>query len=292
MTYRRKQVVFAYVLLFPAIIYFLVYFFGPIAVELWASFYTGQPLIGQSQFAGLENYARVFSDRLVQKSLGVTLIYSFGSTFITIGGALLFAAMLAGPTRLSNAVRALLFFPYIVSFVIGALMWRAILDPFTGILNSVLLIFGLPTQSWLANPDTAIWVLVLVSVWKDLGYATLIYIAAIQGIPKHLYDAARVDGATPIDQFRDITLPLLMPTTLFLAVTLGIISLQELALPYLMTGGGPANATRLFSLHVYETAFRDLNIGYASALSFLMFLFILLVTFLQFRLLNRDIRHV
>lgn len=292
MTYRRKQIVIAYTLLIPAIVYFTVFFFGPILVELWASFYSGQPLIGDSTFAGLDNYAHAFSDSLVRKSVGATLIYSFGSTIVTVVVAVCFAAVLAGPMKASNLIRAVLFFPYIVSFVIGALMWRAILDPFTGILNAILIALHLPTQNWLASPDAAIWVLVFVSVWKDIGYATLIYIAAIQGIPGHLYDAARVDGATPLDQMRDITLPLLMPTTLFLCVTLGIASLQELALPYLMTGGGPANSTRLFSLNVYETAFQDLNIGYASALSFLMFLMILLVTFLQFRVLHRDIRHV
>lgn len=292
MTYRRKQIVIAYTLLIPAIVYFTVFFFGPILAELWASFYSGQPLIGDSTFAGLDNYAHAFSDSLVRKSVGATLIYSFGSTIVTVVVAVCFAAVLAGPMKASNLIRAVLFFPYIVSFVIGALMWRAILDPFTGILNAILIALHLPTQNWLASPDAAIWVLVFVSVWKDIGYATLIYIAAIQGIPGHLYDAARVDGATPLDQMRDITLPLLMPTTLFLCVTLGIASLQELALPYLMTGGGPANSTRLFSLNVYETAFQDLNIGYASALSFLMFLMILLVTFLQFRVLHRDIRHV
>ncbi len=292
MSYRRKQIVIAYALLLPAIIYFTIFFFGPIAVELWASFYSGQPMVGESSFIGLGNYTRALSDALVHRSLSATMIYSFGSTILTICFALLFAAVLAGPTKANNTVRAILFFPYIVSFVIGGLMWRAILDPFTGILNAALISLNLPTQSWLADPDAAIWVLVFVSSWKDIGYATLIYIAAIQGIPGHLYDAARVDGARPTDQMRDITLPLLMPTTLFLAVTLGISSLQELALPYLMTGGGPANSTRLYSLHVYETAFQDLNLGYSSALSFLMFLFILLVTFLQFRLLHRDIRHV
>ncbi len=292
MTYKRKQIVLAYVLLVPAIIYFTVFFFGPILVELWASFYTGQPMIGASEFAGLDNYIRAFTDSIVRMSVIATLIYALGSTFIAIVIALIFAAVLSGPMRARNLIRAILFFPYIVSFVIGALMWRAILDPFTGILNAALIALNLPTQNWLADPDAAIWVLVFVAVWKEVGYATLIYIAAIQGIPGHLYDAARVDGASPIDQMRDITLPLLMPTTLFLAVTLGIATLQEMSLPYLMTGGGPANSTRLFSLNVFDTAFQDLNIGYASALSFLMFLMILLITYLQFRFLNRDIRHV
>jgi multiple sugar transport system permease protein len=119
----------------------------------------------------------------------------------------------------------------------------------------------------------------------------LIYIAAIQGIPQNLYEAAALDGANPRQLFRTITVPLLAPTTLFLAVILMISHLQEIAAPYLLTKGGPANATRVYGLHVYEAAFVELNIGYASALSFLMFLLILFVTFIQFRILGRQVNY-
>ncbi|WP_424990595.1 carbohydrate ABC transporter permease [Fluviibacterium sp. S390] len=292
MTYRQRRALTAYAFLLPAILYFIVFFFWPIAIELWASFRSGQPLIGKSEFAGMKNYLYIFQDKLAIKAISATMIYALGSTVFTLLLALGLASILAGPLKARNTIRAILFFPYIVSFVISALMWKSILDPYTGLLNAALLKVGLPPQYWLTDPDTAIWVLVAVSVWKDIGYAVLIYIAAIQGIPSHLYQAAELDGARRHHLFRDITLPLLMPTTLFLAVVIMIASMQEMALPYLMTGGGPANATRLYSLHVYETAFQGLNIGYASALSFVMFLLILLITWVQFKLLNRDIRHV
>lgn len=291
MTYKQRRTVTAYGFLLPAIVYFLVFFFWPMVIEFWASLRTGQPLIGESEFAGMKNYVRILNDRLAIKSMGVTLIYAVGSTVFTLLIALGLASILVGPLKARNAIRAILFFPYIVSFVISALMWKSILDPYTGLLNAALLKLGLPPQYWLTDPDAAIWVMVAVSVWKDIGYAVLIYIAAIQGIPKYLYQAAELDGAKRFHLFRDITLPLLMPTTLFLAVVVMIASMQEMALPYLLTGGGPANATRLYSLHVYETAFQSLNIGYASALSFLMFLIILLITWAQFKLLNRDIKH-
>lgn len=291
MHYKTKRTLMSYLFLTPAIIYFFVYFFWPIGIEFWASFRSGQPLIGESQFVGLSNYINIFNDRVAVKSIGVTMIYALGSVVFTLAIALALAAMLAGPLKGGKVLRAILFFPYIVSFVISALMWKSIFDPYSGLLNAVLGYFGLPQQFWLSNPDTAIWVLIFVSVWKDIGYAVLIYIAAIQGVPGHLYEAARLDGAKPFHLFRDITIPMLMPTTLFLAVMIMIGSLQEMALPYLMTSGGPANATRLYSLHVYETAFIGLNIGYASALSFLMFVVILFITWAQFKLLNRDIRH-
>ncbi|WP_108485102.1 carbohydrate ABC transporter permease [Oceaniglobus ichthyenteri] len=291
MTYKQRRALTAYAFLLPAILYFLVFFFWPIAIEFWASLRSGQPLIGESEFAGLKNYIYIFKDRLAIKAMGATLIYAVGSTVFTLLIALVLASILAGPLKARNTIRAILFFPYIVSFVISALMWKSILDPYTGLLNAALLKLGLPQQYWLTDPDAAIWVLVAVSVWKDIGYAVLIYIAAIQGIPNHLYQAAELDGAKRRHLFRDITLPLLMPTTLFLAVIVMIASMQEMALPYLMTGGGPANATRLYSLHVFDTAFQGLNIGYASALSFVMFLVILFITWAQFKLLNRDIRH-
>ncbi|MEP3276404.1 MAG: sugar ABC transporter permease [Stappiaceae bacterium] len=291
MTYRTRRTLTAYALLAPAILYFSVYFAGPILIEFWASLRSGQPMIGQSEFAGLDNYAEILRDRLAHKSMVATLVYAIGSTVITLVFALGLSAILSGPVRAKNTIRAIIFFPYIVSFVIGALMWKSILDPYSGLLNSGLLYLGLEPQNWLADPSRALYVLIGVSVWKDVGYATLIYIAAIQGIPDQLYDAARIDGAKPRHLFRDITLPLLMPTTLFLAVVVMIAHLQEISLPYLMTGGGPANSTRLYSLHVYETAFKDFDLGYASALSFAMFVMILLITWIQFKLLHRDIRH-
>jgi multiple sugar transport system permease protein len=290
-TWRQPQALLAYGLLLPAIAYFLVYFFYPIIVELWASFYSGQPLIGNATFAGLANYAQAFGDPRAQRAFVTTLVYALGTTVCTLLPALGLAAILSGPLRGTKVVRAIIFFPYIISFVIVALMWKSLLDPYTGILNNILIMVGLPTQSWLNDPATALPTIIAITVWKDIGYATLIYIAGIQNIPESLYEAASLDGGTPRQQFFTITLPLLAPTTLFLAVVSSIQHLQDLSAPYLLTNGGPADATRVFALDVYETAFVELNIGYASALSFLMFLVILVITFIQFRLLGRGVEY-
>jgi len=249
------------------------------------------PLIGEASFAGLANYAQAVNDQRVLRALGITLIYAIATTTATLVIGLGLAAILAGPVRANNLIRAIIFFPYIISFVIVALMWKSLLDPYTGILNSILYVLGLPGQNWLSSPQTALITMIAITVWKDVGYAMLIYIAAIQGIPQPLYEAASLDGATPRQLFLTITLPLLASTTLFLAVISMISHLQDVSAPYLLTAGGPANATRLYSLHVYETAFVELNIGYASALSFLMFLIILAITFIQFRLLGRQVSY-
>ncbi len=287
--WKHKQALCAYLILLPGALYFSVYFFYPIGLELWASFFSGQPLLGASEFIGFGNYVEAFSDKVAIRSFRLTMVFSVTGTVLTLLISIGLAAVLAGPTRMNNAIRAIIFFPYITSFVIVALMWKSILDPYSGILNSVLLQLGMPTQNWLAHPDTALITIICITVWKDIGYAMLIYIAAIQGIPSDYYDAASLDGVTPGQQFRHITVPLIAPTTLFLAVVSMIGHLQDLAAPYLLTNGGPANSTRLFSLHIFEVAFRELNIGYASALSFIMFVAILLITLFQFRILDRKI---
>ncbi|HEY9347228.1 MAG TPA: sugar ABC transporter permease [Inquilinus sp.] len=288
---RARHAIAAYTLLLPAILYFTVYFFYPIALEFWASLHSGQPLIGDSRFAGLANYAAALGDGRVRQSVVVTLAFSVGVTVASIAIGLGLALLLSRPLPGLAVFRAVIFFPYIISFVIVALMWQAILDPYTGILNGILAGLDLPTQNWLAEPATALPTLIAITVWKDVGYAMLIYLAALQSIPSDFHDAAAIDGATPGQRFRYVTWPLLTPTTLFIAVVSMIAQLQELAPAYLITKGGPADATRLFSLHVFEAAFFELNIGYASALAFLMFLLILAVTFVQFRLLNRDVSY-
>lgn len=290
-TWKRRQALLAYGLLLPAIAYFATYFFYPIVVELWASLFRGAPLIGEASFAGLDNYVAALTDQRVQRSLGITLIYAVSTTVITLAVALGLAAILAGPVRANNVIRAVIFFPYIISFVIVALMWKSLLDPYTGILNSILFMLGLPGQNWLGSPQSALPTMIAITVWKDIGYAMLIYIASIQGVPQSLYEAASLDGATPRQTFFSVTLPLLAPTTLFLAVISMISHLQDISAPYLLTNGGPANSTRLYSLHVYEAAFVELNIGYASALSFLMFILILAITFIQFKLLGRQVSY-
>jgi multiple sugar transport system permease protein len=212
--WRTRQALVAYGILLPAIAYFAVYFFYPIVIEFWASFYKGMPLIGEARFAGFENYVAALTDARVQQSLVTTLIYAVSTTVLTLLIALSLAAILAGPVRANNLIRAVIFFPYIISFVIVALMWKSILDPYTGILNSFLYSVGLPGQDWLASPKTALATMIGITVWKDVGYAMLIYIAAIQGIPQNLYEAAALDGANPRQLFRTITVPLLAPTTL------------------------------------------------------------------------------
>lgn len=278
---RTRQAMIAYVFLTPALLYFGVFFFYPIAYEFWLSLHTGQ---NADAWVGLENYARALRDDRVLHSFRITFLFAAG---VTVGGILLglgLALLLDRALRGRVLLRAVLLFPYMTSFVIIALMWQNILDPYVGILNRVLLQVGLPQQAWLTSYGAALPAIVGITVWHGMGYNMVIFLAGLQGIPRDYYDAAKLDGAAGWSLFRTITLPLLAPTTLFVSVLSVIGSLQAFAQPYVITQGGPADATRLFVFHVFEAGFGELDFGYASALAFLMFLVILALTVVQLRL--------
>jgi len=285
---RTRQAMIAYVFLTPALLYFGVFFFYPIAYEFWLSLHTGQ---NADVWVGLENYARALRDDRVLHSFRITVLFAAG---VTVGDILLglgLALLLDRALRGRVLLRAVLLFPYMTSFVIIALMWQNILDPYVGILNRVLLQLGLPQQAWLTSYGAALPAIVGITVWHGMGYNMVIFLAGLQGIPRDYYDAAKLDGAAGWSLFRTITLPLLAPTTLFVSVLSVIGSLQAFAQPYVITQGGPADATRLFVFHVFEAGFGELDFGYASALAFLMFLVILALTVVQLRLGGRSVEY-
>ena len=286
-----RQAILAYLFLAPSLIYFAVFYFYPIALEFWISLQKGLPLIGQSTFAGLTNYLTAFGDQRVLNSFKVTVIFAAENALMSVvvgmGLAILLNQALTGRTFL----RAVIFFPYMTTFVIVALMWRNMLDPYTGILNAVLTTIGLPGQNWLLSSKTALVTLMGITVWHGMGYNMVLFLAGLQSIPEEYREAAQIDGATRWGQFRHITLPLLAPTTLFVSVISVIGSLQAFGQAYLITGGGPADATRFYVFHVFQVAFNQNDFGYASALAFLMFVFIFVLTLLQLKLGSREVEY-
>jgi len=288
---KTRRAIVAYAFLLPVIIYFSVFFFYPIALELWASLRNGLPLVGESQFVGLDNYQQIFQDKRVLHSFKVTLIYSVGSTIITAVIGLILALILNQKIRGRVIIRSIIFFPYMISVVIIALLWGNILDPYVGILNSFLYAIGLDGQYWLTDINAALPAVISLVVWQNMGYAMVIYLAGLQNIPEQYYEAARIDGASSLHLFRYITLPLLAPTTLFITVIGMIGNLQAIAPAYLITRGGPADATNLFAYHVFNVAFDELRIGYASALAFMMFAVIFVLTMIQFKIAGNQVEY-
>ncbi len=275
----RRQARTAYLFLTPAIIFFGVFFYYPIADILNTSMLTGQRT---DEFAGVDNYTSAFEDPQARNAFKVTLQFAAGTTLGAIVLGMGLAVLINQRLRGSLAFKLALLVPYLTSIAVVGLMWRNILDPELGILNRILSDLGLPTQEWLNTHPVA--TIVAVTLWMTTGHTMILFLAGLQGIPDVYYEAAKVDGANRWQQFRRITVPLLTPTTLFVSVMAVITGLQAFGQAYIITRGGPGEASDLFVFHVYELAFRARDFGYASALSVLLLLVIVAFTLLQLRI--------
>jgi len=278
---RRREALWALAFLAPSLAGFLIFTLFPVAASLALSA-TRWDLIGRPTFVALSNYRDVLRDPLFWRVMANTLYYSAGVIPLVIVTSLALALALNGPIRGRTLFRTLFFMPVISSTVAVAMVWRWIYAPF-GVVNSLLTTMGLPALGWLTTPTWAMPAVILMSTWQSMGYSMVIFMAGLQGIPRHLYDAAAVDGATGWCRFWHITLPLLSPTTFFVLVMALIRSFQVFGQVYMLTGGGPAYATSTIVFYVYEEAFLSLHMGYASALAWVLFGVVFFLTLIQLR---------
>ncbi|MCT2583511.1 carbohydrate ABC transporter permease [Actinophytocola gossypii] len=279
----RRYTRTAYLMLLPAILFFAVFTYLPIGNLLTTSAHSGPQA---DVFAGLDNYSRAVSDPAVRHSFVITVIFALVTTVGAIVLGLALAMLLDKPLRGRVVFRALLLVPYLTSVAIVGLLWRNILDPGLGILNRLLTALDLPPQQWLITHPLE--TIIGVMLWQHVGYAMVLFLAGLQGIPDVYYEAATVDGAGPARRFRHVTLPLLMPTTLFVSIISVITGLQAFGQAYIITDGGPANASDLYVFHVFNVAFEARDFGYSSALSFLLVVVILAFTVVQLRYGRRN----
>lgn len=288
--YRRRAMA-AYLFLSVTLVYFASFYFLPMGIELWASLRNRQPLVGQSSFVGIGNYLRALSNTRAVHSFVITLEFGLGITIFGVIIGLGLALALNQRFRGRGILRSVIYFPYMTTFVVVALMWMNILDPTIGILNGLLHLLGLTPQAWLSSTWGALLTIIGITLWHGSGYNMVLFLAGLQGIPEEFHEAAQIDGAGAWARFRHITLPLLAPTTLFVSVVGMIGALQAFAQPYIITHGGPADATRLFAFHIFNEVFSLNNIGYGSALAFMMFLVILVLTLVQFRVGGQEVHY-
>ncbi|MDT0382645.1 sugar ABC transporter permease [Streptomyces sp. DSM 42041] len=277
-TLQARRARTAYLFLTPALLFFALFFYMPIADIVNTSMHSGPQA---DEFSGLGNYVDAFGDPSVRNSFSVTLIFAVGTTVGAIVLGLALALLVNRPLRGRTLIRLALLVPYLTSVAVVGLLWRNILDPQLGILNRMLTEFGLPTQAWLNTDPLA--TIILVTLWQIAGYTMILFLAGLQGIPEVYYEAATIDGANQWQQFWRITLPLLAPTTLFVSVMAVISGLQAFGQAYIITNGGPADATDLYVFHVFEVAFRSRDFGYSSALSVLLLFVIIAFTAVQLR---------
>lgn len=288
----RRRWLWAYAFIAIPLLFFLLIRIGPTLYAFWVSFHEWDPVALDRPWIGLENYQDLANDKVFWKALRNTGIYVIVGVPLGLSISLIIALGLQRLIRFAGFFRALYFLPYVTSLVAVGWVWRWLYMP-NGFLNEMLGWFGINGTNWLGDPATAIYAIIVTTVWHGLGFQVVIFLAGLESIPTDYLDAAAVDGATSWQKFRDIVIPQLNPTIVFLVVTGVISNLQVFTQVRSMSSqgtGGPLNSTISIVLYVYQKAFASLpsKMGYASAMTVVLFLIILLITIVQLRVLQRD----
>jgi len=288
---RRRETLAAYGFLLPNLIGFLIFTLLPVVAALLISL-TDWNLLQPPKWVGLQNFATLAQDPLFRKVLGNTAIYVLGTVPVQMILALLVAMALNQGLPGTLFFRAAFFMPVVTSAVAIALVWRWIYNADFGVLNSFLYMLGVSDPpNWLTSTRWALPSVMIMSVWQQIGFSMVLFLAGLQGVPEHLYEAARIDGAGPFQRFLFITVPMLTPTTFFVFVINIINSFQVFDQAFIMTGGGPANATNTIVYNIYQNAFQFFKMGYAAAMAWVLFAIIFIVTVVQFRFQSRWVHY-
>lgn len=284
-TYQQRYAAYLFVL--PSLLFLLAFVVYPIFGALYFSF-TKYTLLEAPIWIGAQHYVDLVDDKRFVKAVGNTFMFALMT--VPIGTALSLLLALAVNRSLRGVVffRAAYYMPVVTSFVAVSFIWLWIFEPQFGVLNGIFEAVGLPRLFWLRDPSTALLSIAILSVWKNVGYNMVIYLAGLQGIPEHLYEAALVDGAGPWQRFRRITLPLLSPTTFFVFVVYFIGALQMFVQAWILTQGGPLESTLTVVYLIYLNGFEYLKMGYAAAMSMVLFAIIAVVTYVNTRVIRYD----
>ena len=283
---RRKQALVAYSFIAPNFLGFAIFTLGPIVLAFimaFAEWDGNNPM----QFIGLQNFTTLFSDDRFMAALKNTVVYSVFTVPLTLVVALFLAILLNQKIKGTTFFRTVTFFPYVASLVAVAAVWNMLFTPSEeGLVNQLLIKIGMEPSKWAASPNTVILTIVLFSIWKNMGYYMVIYLAGLQGISEDLYEAAALDGANATQKFWYVTLPQLKPTTFFVSVMLTINCFKIYDIVYMLAGGsnGVVNKSAIVLVYyIYEEAFRNWKLGRASAAALVLFAIVLVITLIQFR---------
>ncbi len=287
---KKDQTGTAMGFLAPSLLHLVVFIATPIVFAGYLSVHRWDIVVPDQPFVGLDNFSEILNDAGFHNALANTFLFSLN---VPIGMviALMVALFLHKRLKGLGFLRTLCFLPGVSSFVAIALVWMWIYHPSFGIANYILTAFGLPRMEWLNSTDTAMVSIIIFSIWLGIGYQMVVFLAGLQGIPEELHAAARIDGATGLQRFWNVTVPLLKPTTLFILVTSLIGSFQVFTSVYIMTAGGPVGSTDVAVYHVYKTAWEQLRMGYASAMSWILFVLIMMLTWVQFKYFGKEVEY-
>lgn len=276
-----------YVFIFPNLFIYVVFILVPVAWVLYLSF-TNFTILNPGQWVGAKNYMTLLKDSIFHKALLNTLAYWICTVIPTMLAGLILANFLNMKIRGIALFRASIYLPGVISSVAVAMTWLWLLDPMAGPVNTVLNALGFRGGNWLVDTQTALGSIMVIGVWTGIGYAMIIYLAGLQGIPDHLYEAAEMDGASGVRQFVQITFPLLRPITFFLFITMTIRSFQVFDFVYILTNGGPANSTTTIVNEIVKASFQEYRMGYASSIAIVLLLITLLVTIVNYTVGSKE----
>ncbi|MDQ0504020.1 carbohydrate ABC transporter permease [Xanthobacter agilis] len=288
---RRLHALYGWMLLTPALLLLTLFAFLPAAATLWGSFFSRGTPRRPAVFNGLENYADLFADPTFWTVIGNTLLYAAVTIPVSIALALLMALWADGRMPLRGFVRGAYFTPTVLPMVAAANLWLFFYTPGLGVIDAFTGLFGLPPVNWLGQPQTALWAVIVVTVWKEAGFFMIFYLAALQTIPPDLREAARVEGAGRFTYLRRVLLPLLMPTTAFIFINALINSVKLIDQLFILTKGGPNNATKLALYWVWEMAFSYFDRPHAAAMTVLLLLVLGVVAILHFTVFDKRIHY-
>ncbi|MCJ8014663.1 sugar ABC transporter permease [Paenibacillus sp. KQZ6P-2] len=280
-----------YSMVAPAIIVFSVFFIYPIFYMIYLSMFDWNFVSPTKDFVGIQNFVDLLTEPEFRQVLTNTTMYTILTVTLSTGLSLLLALWLNRGSFFYGIVQGAIFSPHIISLVSISLLWSWLMDPEYGLLNWVIGLFGFEKLQWLSHPDTSLISLVIVAVWKGVGYNTLVFIAGLQSIPADIYEAASLDRSRPWTTFIKLTMPMLSPTIFFLVIINMIGSFQVFETIAIMTQGGPVNSTNTLVYYIYEYGFRFFKIGYASAAGVILLFIVGILTIIYFKLLSNRVHY-
>ena len=289
---KKKQIdnIQGWLFITPPLIVFSVFIFIPMGVALFISLQKWN-LLSSMHFTGFANYKKMFLSGHFWNSLIVSLLYVLGTVPVSIGLAMIIAIMLNQSLHGVSFFRIMIYLPVITSMAAAAIVFQYLFEPNIGYFNHILSVFGLPPLQWLNDRHQALIAVIIVGIWKRVGYNTIILLAGLQSIPRYYYDAAMIDGASRIQMVRKITIPLLSSVTFFVTVMQIIASLKVFTSIVVMTEGGPARGTDVLPYYLYKNAFQYHKMGYASAVAIFLFTIIFIFTLLQFKFGEKKVHY-
>lgn len=277
---KKASLVLLFIL--PALIPLSLFWIWPMVKAIFMSFTDWDYMSSVYNMVGTENYKELFSDSMFYDALKNTFIFTLGTLIPTIMGGLAIAIILKNKIKGATFYKAVIFSPWITPTVAISIVWSWIFESRYGFANYVLQLFNMPKSQWLQSSSTAMLSVIIVTVWKWVGWTMVFYLVALEKVPKDLYEAAAIDGASSWNKFISVTLPLISPTTFFLCIMLTINSLQAYDQIQVLTQGGPAGSTRTLLYLYYQTAFENFNIGQATAMATIMLVIIGILSGIQF----------